>query len=132
MISLMSVLDDHKEFVDKRIEIDSQLSFIEEYLTKIKIGKIDFFINILLNLVSYSLVLLVAFVSIPQLNANSLYFLYLLMLSLILLLLLIIYRESEINKLSSEFLGDKIKFIRLLRESENLVQKHKTKGKVGI
>lgn len=116
---------EHDVFIKSKKEIEQHLTFIEDYLIKAKIARIDVLITVLLNLTSYSLTLFIAFLSIPSLNANYLYPLISFVLSGVVLVALILLREYQANKLISEFLNKKITFIRLLQEDEKLKKKIK-------
>lgn len=114
------MLEDNDSFINYRKEVEQHLSFVEDYLIKLKVNKIDVLISISLNTVAYSVTLLIAFWSIPSLNANNIYPLLIVIVSIIMLVVLVIFREKTVNKLSSGFLKDKLKFIKLLRKDEGI------------
>lgn len=109
-------LDSLKEDVDRisKHELDfvfnpkteawNNISLAKEHLYNFKVQDLDVTINIALNLVSFSLALLIAFVTVPLLGGNWIIILIPLLLSSIILICLISHRRKQSAKLTLAYL----------------------------
>lgn len=85
-------------------QVCNNLSLAREHTYDYKIKDLDIYITISLNLVSFSLALLIAFVAIPQLGTNLALVMVPLVLSTFILIYLIFYRRKLAAKLTHTYL----------------------------
>ena len=101
-------------------DAQNNLSLANEHLYNFEVQDIDVSINIALNLVSFSIALLIAFITIPQLGGNWAIILIPLLLSSAILIGLIFYRRKHSIKLTLTYLEGIIKNIHRLSERSKM------------
>lgn len=98
----------------------NNLSLANEHFYNFKVKDTDVSINIALNLVSFSLALLIAFITIPQLGGNWVIVLIPLLLSTTILIWLIFYRRKQSIKLTLTYMEGIMENIRRLSERSEM------------